>query len=159
MMRSSIPRTFFVSLSRGIMMWLGWTCWACSSSVMSVSAFCSVGALASVSFLSLLTSLVTARARGSRSHLPLQRKSARKAIRLTRKPDAASDSAKRAHPPKTAGCLEFKGVLFLGPSSHSLGAYMRTECLDQDLGLLCRPSREHECVCTPPACNFLLLCT
>ncbi len=51
-------------------MWLGWTCWASFTSVISVSAFCSVGALATVSFLSLLTSLVTARARGSLSHLP-----------------------------------------------------------------------------------------
>ena len=64
------PSTFLVSLSRGIIMWLGWTCWASFTSVISVSAFCSVGALATVSFLSLLTSLVTARARGSLSHLP-----------------------------------------------------------------------------------------
>ena len=55
------------------MMWLGCTCWAASWSVIRVSAFCSVGALAIVSFRSLLTSLVTARARGSLSHLQTTR--------------------------------------------------------------------------------------
>ncbi len=63
------PRMDLASASRGSMMWWGCTWCCCCASVISASAFCSVGALASVSFLSLLTSLVTARASGSRSHL------------------------------------------------------------------------------------------
>lgn len=58
---------------------------------------------------------------------------------------------------KTPSCLEIKEVLFLGTSSHPLGASMRTVSLEQYLRLLRRPSREHECVCNPPACNFVLL--
>ena len=62
------------SASRGSMMWCGCEWNSSCSSGMSASARSSVGALARPSLRSLLISLVTARASGSRSHLRTSRK-------------------------------------------------------------------------------------
>jgi hypothetical protein len=65
---------FLASASSGRQMWCGWQCGSLGPppAASRASARSSVGALLRLSFLSLLISLVTARASGSRSHLRAQ---------------------------------------------------------------------------------------